>query len=398
MRPDDRVFARWHPWRSHGSARRRLRGRSPRSGGAAWARSTARGTRSCTGTSRSRPCRTSSSRTAIAWRVSSARRGCWPRSTTPTSPRSTGSRIRTARSSCPGAGRGTDARRTARRRTAAGRRSAVGRVPGSRRRLEAAHGAGIMHRDLKPSNIQLRPDGSVKVLDLGLARSVEAGRTAVDSSLLPHHDHPRHARRRHPRHRRLHEPRAGPRKAARQADRHLLLWLRALRVPDGQAGVLGRHRLRHALGDPAGGARLVGASAGETPAARPRSAAPLSPEGPEAPPPRHRRRADRDRGRAGRARPREQRHSAAAGRPRAEALAWGSAGRCSGRRSRPALLLLRDRAASPPDGRSRRSAAARRRTPRRPSSQPSLFRRTARPSSSRRHPPATAARRCSGAP
>ncbi|MEX1244859.1 MAG: protein kinase [Thermoanaerobaculia bacterium] len=51
--------------------------------------------------------------------------------------------------------------------------------------LEAAHGAGIIHRDLKPSNIQLRSDGSVKVLDLGLARSVEAGRTAVDFSFSP---------------------------------------------------------------------------------------------------------------------------------------------------------------------------------------------------------------------
>ena len=109
--------------------------------------------------------------------------------------------------------------------------------------LDAAHQQGIVHRDLKPANIKVRDDGTVKVLDFGLAKVADPG-AVEDTATVPaprgladDHDARDDRGGHHSGHGRLHVARAGERQAGRQAQRHLGVRVRALRDAHRQAAV-----------------------------------------------------------------------------------------------------------------------------------------------------------------
>ena len=117
--------------------------------------------------------------------------------------------------------------------------------------LEAAHEQGIVHRDLKPANIKVRADGTVKVLDFGLAKAMDPAEHVGSSATCQLAD--------------AHAPAMtqmgmilgtaaymAPEQArGKRVDKRADIWafgVRALRDADGPAGVRGRRHHRHARG------------------------------------------------------------------------------------------------------------------------------------------------------
>ncbi len=132
--------------------------------------------------------------------------------------------------------------------------------------LEAAHEQGIVHRDLKPANIKMRPDGTVKVLDFGLAKALDpAGAVSSSVSMSPTITTPAMTQAGMILGTAAYmSPEQARGQADRQAHRHLGVRMRAVRDADWSTGLRGRADLGRARCDPEDGSELAGDAGRDT--------------------------------------------------------------------------------------------------------------------------------------
>ena len=121
--------------------------------------------------------------------------------------------------------------------------------------LQAAHAKGIVHRDIKPANIFVTESGQAKVLDFGLAKTVQGRNQAGEIAEASFRsteitDEALTSPWRGGRDDRLHVSRAGAWRASRRANRPVLVRHRALRDGDRTPGIHGQYGGGRLPGDP----------------------------------------------------------------------------------------------------------------------------------------------------